>query len=608
VTSLVWDGCVNVRDVGGLVRADNVGRLTEEGWSQLAAYGVERIVDLRFPAERELDPPADVPVEVVTVPLLGEGHVPEWQAEFDDMLQRCATAEEYLVWSYLEFLERFRSRFALAFAAIATAPSGPVVVHCLGGKDRTGLVIALALRLSGRAIDEIADDYALSEANLAPRHAAWIESARNEVERRRLVFLLPAPAEAMRRVLVELERRHGTVEEYLRGSGVSGAELARVRARMGRRAWPRDERSRLVRRMLAAAAVAAAVLAPSAHAAGGTLNPQIAGLQVALRAWGLYSGPIDGIAGPKTAAGLHTFQRQHRLPLGTADPKTRVALGPLGHPLFGARTLRRGDFGWDVSVLQFVLQRAGYYHGALDGYLDAATDAALERYQAGERLSVDGVAGPHTLQTIALRGRVPVTMPAPPASAPPAAELVSYVVHSGDSLTAIAHRFHTSVTALARSNRLDPAHVLLIGTRLHVPERIAAQAPAVSPVAVRVLLDSWSTHFGVDPKLVRALAWMESGYQTSLVSPAGARGVLQLLPQTRAYVATVLLGKPLPATVSGDVEAGVALLHHLLGDFDGNSRLALAAWYEGEHAVRTEGVFPETTPFVDDVLALQTRM
>jgi protein-tyrosine phosphatase len=232
VTSLVWEGCVNVRDVGGLVRADNVGRLTEEGWSQLAAYGVQRVVDLRFPSERELDPPTDAPVEVVTVPLLGEGHAAEWQSEFDDALQRCETAEEYLVWSYLEFLERFRARFALVFQAIATAPRGPVVVHCFGGKDRTGLVVALALRLAGWEIDEIAEDYALSEANLAPRHSRWIEAAQDEVERRRLVFLLPAPADAMRRVLLELERRHGSVEEYLRESGVSDDDRARVRARL----------------------------------------------------------------------------------------------------------------------------------------------------------------------------------------------------------------------------------------------------------------------------------------------------------------------------------------------------------------------------------------
>jgi soluble lytic murein transglycosylase-like protein len=101
---------------------------------------------------------------------------------------------------------------------------------------------------------------------------------------------------------------------------------------------------------------------------------------------------------------------------------------------------------------------------------------------------------------------------------------------------------------------------------------------------------------------------MESGYQTKLVSSAGARGVMQLLPTTRQYVADVVIGKPIPAGVDGDVEAGVALIHHLLGVFGGNPKLALAAWYQGERAVRTNGVYKVTKPFVADVLALRARM
>jgi peptidoglycan hydrolase-like protein with peptidoglycan-binding domain len=275
------------------------------------------------------------------------------------------------------------------------------------------------------------------------------------------------------------------------------------------------------------------------------VNPQIAGLQVALRAWGLYAGPIDGISGPLTAAGLHTFQQRHHLDVGVASARTRVALGPLGHPLFGSRPLVKGDFGWDVSVLQFVLTRDGLYRGALTGYLDASTQQALRKYQRHSRLEVDGVAGPITLTSLA--------------------------------------------------------------TRAHVPVR-AAQPPSPQRVDVRSLLDAWAAREGVDQSLVRALAWMESGYNTTLVSKAGARGVLQLLPSTRAYVSTVLLGRSVPRTVDGDVEAGVVLLKHLLGVFNGDANLALAAWYQGERAVRTRGVYAVTRPFVADVLALRARV
>jgi soluble lytic murein transglycosylase-like protein len=132
---------------------------------------------------------------------------------------------------------------------------------------------------------------------------------------------------------------------------------------------------------------------------------------------------------------------------------------------------------------------------------------------------------------------------------------------------------------------------------------------ATVPIAdVRASLDRWAAHFGVDPHLVRALAWMESGYNNMLVSSVGAQGIMQLLPTTWDYVETVLLGTTIPHTADGNVEAGVAYLHHLLGDFGGDTRLALAAWYQGEQAVRTVGVLAESETFVADVIALSTRM
>jgi LysM repeat protein len=341
------------------------------------------------------------------------------------------------------------------------------------------------------------------------------------------------------------------------------------------------------------------LLAPAAARAA--VNPQIAGLQVALRAHGLYLGPIDGFAGPKTASAVHAFQRKVGLPVGVATVKTRLALGPLGRPLFGARTIKLGDFGWDVAVLQFLMTRDGVYTGALDGYFGKQTAAALRRYQKRLRLSADGVVGPHTLSAIVNRDAVPVrthTTVAPQV----------YVVKAGDNLTQIAARYGTTVAALAARNHLDPSQPIVIGRRLIVPARPAAPSLVGQPRDVRAILDAWSSRLGVDPHLVRAVAWMESGYQTRLVSSSGAVGVMQTLPTTREYVETVLLGKRVPHTVDGDVEVGVTYLKHLLTAFGGDERLALAGWYQGERAVRKYGVYEVTTPFVDDVLALARRM
>lgn len=337
--------------------------------------------------------------------------------------------------------------------------------------------------------------------------------------------------------------------------------------------------------------------APAVHAA---VNPQIAGLQVALRAHGLYLAQIDGIAGPKTAAAVHAFQHKHGLPYGVANARMRAALGPLGRPLFGTRTLKRGDFGWDVSVLQFLLTRRGVYSGALDGYMGKETAAALKRYQRAMHLLADAVVGPRTLTAIVRRDAVPVRAHV---------VLVSttlYIVRAGDNLTALAARFHTTIAALASVNHLDPAKPIVIGQRLRLPDA----APALTPqrVDVRSMLDAWSGRLGVDVHLVRALAWMESGFQTEIVSSAGARGVLQTLPTTRAYVETVLAGRKIPQSVDGDIEVGVLYLKHLLRTFGGDERLALAGWYQGELAVQKYGLYKVTKPFVANVLALRNRM
>src|SRR5438105_111225 len=139
-----------------------------------------------------------------------------------------------------------------------------------------------------------------------------------------------------------------------------------------------------------------------------TLNPQHAGLQVALRAQGLYLGPIDAIIGPKTVAAVRRFQRTHGLHLtGIADLSTRRELGPLGTPLFGSRTLARGEFGWDVAVLQFLLNRHGV-RVPVNAYLDTPTVAGIRHYQRVMHLRPDGVAGPATFAALGLQTRVPV--------------------------------------------------------------------------------------------------------------------------------------------------------------------------------------------------------
>ena len=82
---------------------------------------------------------------------------------------------------------------------------------------------------------------------------------------------------------------------------------------------------------------------------------------------------------------------------------------------------------------------------------------------------------------------------------------------------------------------------------------------------------------------------------------------MQIMPATWSFVETVLLGRTVPRTGEGGVEVGMTLLNHLLDRFGGDQRLALAAWYQGEKAVREHGVYAESKVFVANVLALAGR-
>jgi hypothetical protein len=237
---LVWEGCLNVRDLGGLptedggetrygrvVRADSVRQLTDTGWKAVADHGVRTVVDLRGDYELRDDPPGELPLEVVHVPFM-EANEDQWDAIVPEIEAAAAAAPDATVATrdvYLIFLDHWRHNAAAGVRAVARAPEGGVVVHCVGGKDRTGLLCAFLLHLAGVGIEDIAADYALSEERLQPRHEQWLAEAETEAERERLRRISRTPAESMIGVFAELERLHGGATEFLRGSGLSAEEL-----------------------------------------------------------------------------------------------------------------------------------------------------------------------------------------------------------------------------------------------------------------------------------------------------------------------------------------------------------------------------------------------
>ena len=359
-----------------------------------------------------------------------------------------------------------------------------------------------------------------------------------------------------------------------------------------------------MRRLLVSLGTIGAVLVGAGPAAAAT-SSSVAALQVALRAHGTYPAVVDGVDGPLTRSGLTVFQQRAGLvPDGRLGQPTRTALGELGKPLLGQRELGVGAVGWDVSSLEFRLVAFGLSPIAVDGRFTAATAKALARFQAARSLPADGIAGKRTFAALAGAKVGSFTPPVQP---------VTYTVEQGDGFYSIAARLGVSPLVLAKENGLELTAVIVPGQNLVVPTGTkATRSRTVSPSppvaagrdAVRASLDRWSAAYGVDPKLARATAWMESGFRHDVVSSAGAVGVMQLLPDTWKWVEQVLLRTTTPRTYDGNVRVGVRYLRWLLDQFGGDTRLALAGYYQGAQAVRDRGLFDDTKRYVSIILKL----
>lgn len=180
-----------------------------------------------------------------------------------------------------------------------------------------------------------------------------------------------------------------------------------------------------------------------------------------------------------------------------------------------------------------------------------------------------------------------------------------YTVRPGDTLSAIASRFGVEVSAIAAANDISDPNRIFSGQTLVIPRFFSALVRPAAP-QVESLLEQFAVLAGLDPGLVKALAYLESGWQQGVISSTNAIGIMQIMPETWRWLESDVFGHPLDIQYSmyDNIKAGVRYLAILMG-LTGDVEQALAAYYQGYGALSRGIMYSDTIQYVADVLAIK---
>jgi LysM repeat protein len=243
---------------------------------------------------------------------------------------------------------------------------------------------------------------------------------------------------------------------------------------------------------------------------------------------------------------------------GLNDPNFIVAGTRLTVPAGGAsgssvratHTIRAGETLWDLA------QRFGT---TVDALARANGISNPNLIVAGTTIKVSG--GDGGSASVALSG-------------------ATHRVQAGETLSEIARRFGVSAGSLARANGISNPNFIVAGTSLSVPADGASSGTSATEIGY--LLEQEAVANGVNPSLIKAMAYQESGWQQDVVSSAGAIGVMQVMPGTARWINKVLLGgTSLNVRKAHDnIRMGVSFMRYLLSIMPTKDQ-ALAAYYSG---------------------------
>jgi LysM repeat protein len=203
---------------------------------------------------------------------------------------------------------------------------------------------------------------------------------------------------------------------------------------------------------------------------------------------------------------------------------------------------------------------------------------------------------------------------APAPEAPPTGNL--YTVQAGENLSEIANRFGLATNELAVANNLENPRLIHAGQQLNIPGSVSPETPVVvqngAPMvaprpndpATEAIMDQAAAEFGVDARLVKAIATVESAWQQGAVSPTGAVGVMQIMPGTAEYLETNVFLAPMneDTSIEDNIRMGAKLLSVLIST-TGTERDAVAAYYQGLTPTQSGVYYPDTQGYVASVYA-----
>jgi len=236
----LFSGVKNLRDLGGyrtesgrtmrwrqVFRSDSPHNFTPNDLEIFDAMDIRVVYDLRRTAEREEDPGPRpcVHVELPSHPVF---------ATDPDTLRNRDHGERWLFEDYCGMLDVAGPVFGRLFEEFAES-DGPVMFHCMGGKDRTGITAALLLSCLGVDRQTVLDDYELTSRYSGPEHIPHVVDlfVAGGIAREAAVAMLSTPRWAMEGALNRLDSVYGGIESYLRArAGLDQGSLDSLRVRL----------------------------------------------------------------------------------------------------------------------------------------------------------------------------------------------------------------------------------------------------------------------------------------------------------------------------------------------------------------------------------------